>query len=93
MTKPRLALEVEDARWTDTLPNAAVLIEQAVSLALADTPTGGRTIEVGVRLVDDGTIQGLNRDWRGKDNADQRPVLSIRRCRPGHRSGFSLADR
>ena len=34
---------------------------------LADLDPGGRTIEVGVRLVDDGAIQGLNRDWRGRD--------------------------
>ena len=29
--------------------------------------TSDRPIEVGVRLVDDGAIRGLNRDWRGRD--------------------------
>ena len=67
MSALRLALEIEDARWDAALPNAAALIEQAVSLALADIDPQGRVIEVGVRLVDDGTIQGLNRDWRGRD--------------------------
>ncbi len=78
---PRLALEIEDARWTAALPNAAALIEKAVCLALADTDTHGRTIEVGVRLVDDGTIQALNRDWRGRDKPTN--VLSFPLGDPG----------
>jgi probable rRNA maturation factor len=64
---PRLALDIEDARWNAALPNAAELISKAVSVALADIATNGRTVEVGIRLVDDGTIQALNRDWRGRD--------------------------
>jgi probable rRNA maturation factor len=63
----RIALEIEDQRWTETLPDVGRLIETAVSAALAEVDSGERTIEVGVRLVDDGTIRGLNRDWRGKD--------------------------
>jgi probable rRNA maturation factor len=63
----RLALEIEDTRWTEALPDVAVLLEKAIALALADVDDRSRTIEVGVRLVDDGTIQGLNRDWRGRD--------------------------
>ena len=66
-TRLRLALEIEDPRWTQALPNAAELLEKAIGLALADIGDDSRTIEVGVRLVDDGTIQGLNRDWRGRD--------------------------
>jgi probable rRNA maturation factor len=41
----------------------------------------GRQIEVGVRLVDDGTIQGLNRDWRGRDKPTN--VLSFPLGDPG----------
>jgi len=63
----RLAIEIEDTRWTATLPDVAALLEKAIALALADVDDRSRTIEVGVRLVDDGTIQGLNRDWRGRD--------------------------
>ena len=63
----RLALEIEDPRWTQALPDVAALVEKAIALALADVDDTSRTIEVGVRLVDDGTIQGLNRDWRGRD--------------------------
>lgn len=68
MSEPiRLALEIEDPRWTEALPQIADLLRQAIGLALADLPSGGRPVEVGVRLVDDGAIRGLNRDWRGRD--------------------------
>ena len=68
MSEPiRLALEIEDPRWTAALPQVADLLRQAIRLALADLPSDGRPVEVGVRLVDDGTIQRLNRDWRDRD--------------------------
>jgi probable rRNA maturation factor len=63
----RLALEIEEARWNAALPDAERLLAAAIGLALADIPAGGRPIEVGVRLVDDGAIRGLNREWRGRD--------------------------
>jgi probable rRNA maturation factor len=61
----RIALEIEDPRWMAT-QDTAHWIERAIAVALEDLPAG-RPIEVGVRLVDDGTIQGLNREWRGRD--------------------------
>ena len=81
MSGLRLALEIEDARWNIALPHAGALIEKAVSLALADIETNGRVVEVGVRLVDDGTIQALNRDWRGRDKPTN--VLSFPLGDPG----------
>jgi probable rRNA maturation factor len=80
-TAPRLALEIEDPRWIPALPNVGALIEQAIALALADVDRASRTIEVGVRLVDDGTIQALNRDWRGRDKPTN--VLSFPLGDPG----------
>ncbi len=62
-----LALEIEDSRWDTALPEIGALLESAIRLALADAPVGDRPIEVGVRLVDDDTIQALNREWRGRD--------------------------
>jgi probable rRNA maturation factor len=62
----RLALEIEDPRWRAAIPGAADLMERAIGIALEGLPEG-RPIEVGVRLVDDGTIRALNRDWRGQD--------------------------
>jgi probable rRNA maturation factor len=64
---PRIALEIEDPRWSERLPDIREILESAIGLALAGTDAGDRTIEVGVRLVDDGAIQGLNREWRGRD--------------------------
>jgi probable rRNA maturation factor len=63
----RLALEIEDPRWTVALPDIAALLERAIGFAVGEAASGSRPIEVGVRMVDDGTIAGLNRDWRGRD--------------------------
>ena len=71
----RLVLEIEDLRWTEALPEVEQLLRQAIGMALADVKSGSRPIEVGVRLVDDGAIRGLNRDWRGRDTATN--VLSF----------------
>jgi probable rRNA maturation factor len=62
-----LALDVEDPRWVEALPDVAALIERAVGQALAEVLSGPRPIEVGVRMVDDAAIAALNRDWRGRD--------------------------
>ena len=35
-TPLRLALEIEDERWTATLPNVATLLEKAIAQELAD---------------------------------------------------------
>jgi len=80
-TALNIALEIEDPRWEPALPNAGALIEQAIGLALTDIDRASRTIEVGVRLVDDGTIQALNRDWRGRDKPTN--VLSFPLGDPG----------
>jgi probable rRNA maturation factor len=63
---PRLAMEIEDPRWLAAIPDVAGLMARAIGIALEGLPAG-RPIEVGIRLVDDATIQGLNRDWRGRD--------------------------
>ena len=47
----RLALEIEDPRWTRALPDVAALVEKAIALALADVDDTSRTIEVGQRSV------------------------------------------
>ncbi len=63
----RLIVEIEDARWQEALPDVKRILARSIELALEKTQSDGRPVEVGVRLVDDGTIQGLNRDWRGRD--------------------------
>lgn len=62
-----LIVEVEDPRWREALPDVEPILGRAITLALEKLDTAARRIEVGVRLVDDGTVQGLNRDWRGRD--------------------------
>jgi probable rRNA maturation factor len=77
----RIVLEIEDARWATALPSAGEILDSAVGLALNDLDTEGRPTEVGVRLVDDGAIQELNRDWRGRDKPTN--VLSFPLGDPG----------
>ncbi len=77
----RMVLEIEDQRWSQALPDVSKLIQGALEAALADVESQGRDIEVGVRLVDDGAIQALNRDWRGKDQPTN--VLSFPLGDPG----------
>jgi len=62
-----IVLEIEDERWAAALPGAENLLRSSIALALADFDAKGRTVEIGVRLVDDGAIRGLNRAWRGRD--------------------------
>ena len=83
MTRPdlRLILEIEEHRWDAALPDVAAVLTQAIGLALGEIGAGGRAIEVGVRLVDDGAIRGLNRDWRGRDKPTN--VLSFPLGEPG----------
>ncbi len=64
--KPRIALEIEDPRWRAAIDDLPGLLEGAIGLALADLPDD-RPVEVGVRLVDDDAIRGLNREWRDRD--------------------------
>lgn len=63
----RLVVELEDPRWSDALPDVERILSQAIVLALENVESNGRPVELGVRLVDDGTIKGLNREWRGRD--------------------------
>jgi probable rRNA maturation factor len=66
-TDLHLVIEAEDPRWREALPDIDAILSRAIELALEKTESGGRPIEIGVRLVDDGAIRGLNRDWRGRD--------------------------
>jgi probable rRNA maturation factor len=77
----RIVLEIEDPRWAAALPDAYEILDRAIGLALSGLDAGGRPVEVGVRLVDDGAIQGLNRDWRGRDKPTN--VLSFPLGDPG----------
>jgi probable rRNA maturation factor len=88
----RIVLEIEDLRWAAALPGAREILDRAIGLALSGIDAGERPVEVGVRLVDDGAIQGLNRDWRGRDKPTN--VLSFPLGDPaGHRSRLPVADR
>jgi probable rRNA maturation factor len=60
------------ARAWEGLADWPALAQRATSAALAQTPhaavaDAAPLVEVAVRLTDDAEVQGLNRDYRGKD--------------------------
>ncbi len=71
-TRPILSLSIEEAPWLETLPNVEDLIFKTAHAALK----GGRSpegelkdypLEISFLLTDDGAVQKLNHDYRGKD--------------------------
>ena len=57
-------LRVEAEAWTAAVADLDRVCETALSAAHAQT---GKDGEVALLLTDDGEMQALNRDWRGKD--------------------------
>ncbi len=66
-----LTVEIEDAAW-NVLPGLEDLATAAVRLALEGRGPRG---DVYVLFTSDAEIRGMNRDWRGKDQATN--VLSF----------------
>lgn len=69
MNPTTIAIAVEDESWTQAVPDAEALVERMALAALAggDCDLGTGPVEISMVLSDDATVQGLNRDWRGKD--------------------------
>lgn len=69
MNPTTIAISVEDESWTVALPEAEAIVERMALAALngADCDLGDGPVEASLVLADDATVQGLNRDWRGKD--------------------------
>ena len=84
-----IALEIEDDRWNIALPNAASLLEWSIGLALASLDAEGRTVEVGVRLVDD----AAGNHFPMPIEASGQGEVLVGRLRPdsSDRSGHSLS--
>ncbi len=74
-------LAVEDPSWT-AIGDLQSLVDQAVAAALAEAGVvTGEATELSCLFCDDDTIQGLNRQWRGKDRPTN--VLSFPTEGPG----------
>lgn len=67
-----ISIEVEDAAWTDALPDAETRAEAAARAALAAAPAEG---ELTILLTDDATQAELNQRFR--DRAGSTNVLSF----------------
>ncbi|MDX2210766.1 MAG: rRNA maturation RNase YbeY [Sphingopyxis sp.] len=80
-----LGVETDLAAPWDAQTDWAGLARRAVAAALAQTPhaplaNAAPLVEVSVRLTDDAEVQGLNRDYRGKDKPTN--VLSFPQYEP-----------
>jgi len=78
MSGADISVGIDCPAWETALPEAESLAERAAAAALAAiTPRlpAGRPVEIGIQLSDDTLVRGLNRDWRGKDEATN--VLSF----------------
>ena len=62
-----IAVNIPCPSWTEALPDAEARCGHlaATALGAVDLPEG--VVELSIVLADDATVQGLNRDWRGKD--------------------------
>lgn len=69
MNSVTIAISVEDPSWTQALSDVEPVAERMALAALeqADCDLGDGPVEISLVLADDTTVQGLNRDWRGKD--------------------------
>ncbi|MBN2753113.1 MAG: rRNA maturation RNase YbeY [Rhodospirillaceae bacterium] len=68
------AWDVAIPNWRDVLVRVGVAVEPTLLASLEDAGTLA-AVEMAVWLADDDTVQGLNRDWRGRDEATN--VLSF----------------
>lgn len=57
-----IEVEVDDGTWSAALPDVAVVVERAASLALGDTRG-----DVVILLADDAHVQRINAQFRDKD--------------------------
>ena len=63
---PHIDIMVEDSRWSDALPEAEKLAQQAVTAAF-EVAARTESTALSVLLTGDGRIAALNRDFRGLD--------------------------
>jgi len=64
-----VAVTIEDESWQEALPGAEELCRTLAAAALqaGAGELDGPGVEISIVLADDGTVQALNRDWRGQD--------------------------
>ncbi|CAA7624493.1 rRNA maturation RNase YbeY [Magnetospirillum sp. UT-4] len=69
MTIVTVEVAIADPAWTEALPGAEELCRTMAAAAVAGAGEGldGPPVEISILLADDGEVQRLNREWRGKD--------------------------
>lgn len=64
---PGLIISFSDSGWQQALPDAEALIMHTLEVAVPHLPFDLRGTEISVYLTDDEEVQGLNKDYRGKN--------------------------
>ncbi len=69
MNEINIEINIEEDKWLQEQPNSEEIISKSCTLALQAVGIFeyAENIEISVLLTNDGFIQGLNRDYRGKD--------------------------
>lgn len=72
-SESEIAVLVEEAAWTEALPQAEALAERAARAALADAGgpgspgSAGEAVELSIVLANDAAVRALNARYRGQD--------------------------
>ncbi|MEB3701725.1 Endoribonuclease YbeY [Candidatus Bealeia paramacronuclearis] len=64
---PGVIISFSDSAWQQSLPDCEGLVLQVMEVAIPFIPFDLRGTELSVYLTDDEEIQGLNKDYRGKN--------------------------
>jgi probable rRNA maturation factor len=68
MNAPTICVEIEDAGWSQLLPDCEAVVQNAARTALSgDLRHPAEGYEVTILLTDDATVQDLNCRFRGKN--------------------------
>ncbi len=62
-----ISVSVDCPAWAGALPDAEARCGRLAATALEAVELPDGVVEISIVLADDAVIQGLNRDWRGKD--------------------------
>ena len=62
-----ISVSLDCPAWATALPDSEARCGRLAATALESVDLPDGVVEISIVLADDATVQGLNRDWRGKD--------------------------
>ena len=89
INNPEIDITLRHAQWSEDIPEFKALIESAVCKTLDMANYASPEAELSIVLADNEFVQGLNKQWRGKDKPTN--VLSFPQDEPGLLGDIILA--